>query len=106
MHDQQRPAQRGYALQLPAGWQADNLKGRYQSLTQADMTRLQEAGYRNQLMVMQASGGVMTRDYIQGAPIRVLASGPAGGVIGSAHVGVAKGASSGTSRWRMAVSRG
>lgn len=53
--------------------------------------RLLEGGYRNQLMVMQASGGVMTREYINGAPIRVLASGPAGGVIGSAHCGKAKG---------------
>lgn len=53
--------------------------------------RLHDAGYKNQLMVMQASGGVMTKEYIEGAPIRVLASGPAGGVIGSAHVGVAKG---------------
>ena len=55
------------------------------------VTRLEEAGYQNQLMVMQASGGVMTREYIHGSPVRVLASGPAGGVIGSAHVGVAKG---------------
>ncbi|MDE8650297.1 hydantoinase/oxoprolinase family protein [Novosphingobium album (ex Liu et al. 2023)] len=55
------------------------------------VTRLAEGGYRNQLMVMQASGGVMTKDYIDGAPIRVLASGPAGGVIGSAHCGKAKG---------------
>jgi N-methylhydantoinase A len=55
------------------------------------VTRLAEAGYRNRLMVMQASGGVMTKEYIDGAPIRVLASGPAGGVIGSAHVGLAKG---------------
>jgi len=53
--------------------------------------RLREAGYGNRLMVMQASGGVMTREYIEGSPIRVLASGPAGGVIGSAHAGVAKG---------------
>lgn len=53
--------------------------------------RLGEGGYRKQLMVMQASGGVMTVDYIQGSPIRVLASGPAGGVVGSAHVGTAKG---------------
>lgn len=53
--------------------------------------RLEEAGYGNRLMVMQASGGVMTREYIDGSPIRVLASGPAGGVIGSAHVGLAKG---------------
>jgi len=55
------------------------------------VSRLSEAGYRNQLLVMQASGGVMTKEYIDGAPIRVLASGPAGGVIGSAHTGVAKG---------------
>jgi N-methylhydantoinase A len=55
------------------------------------VARLAEGGYRNRLMVMQASGGVMTKEYIDGAPIRVLASGPAGGVIGSAHVGVAKG---------------
>jgi N-methylhydantoinase A len=55
------------------------------------VARLKEAGYRNQLMVMQASGGVMTREYIEGSPVRVLASGPAGGVIGSAHVGAAKG---------------
>ncbi len=53
--------------------------------------RLQDAGYQNQLMVMQASGGVMTKEYIDGSPIRVLASGPAGGVIGSAYVGGAKG---------------
>jgi N-methylhydantoinase A len=49
------------------------------------VSRLKEAGYRNQLMVMQASGGVMTKEYIEGSPIRVLSSGPAGGVIGSAH---------------------
>lgn len=55
------------------------------------VSRLRDAGYARQLMVMQASGGVMTREYIEGSPIRVLASGPAGGVIGSAHVGVEKG---------------
>ena len=53
--------------------------------------RLDRAGYRNRLMVMQASGGVMTKEYIDGSPVRVLASGPAGGVIGSAYVGAAKG---------------
>ena len=52
--------------------------------------RLREAGYRHQLLVMQSSGGVMTRDYLRGSPIRILASGPAGGVVGSAHAGVAK----------------
>ena len=55
------------------------------------VSRLAESGYPSQLMVMQASGGVMSRAYIEGSPIRVLASGPAGGVIGSAHVGKAKG---------------
>ncbi len=55
------------------------------------VSRLKEGGYQNQLMVMQAGGGVMTKEYIDGSPIRVLASGPAGGVIGSAHTGVAKG---------------
>jgi N-methylhydantoinase A len=55
------------------------------------VSRLKDGGYRNQLMVMQASGGVMSKEYLEGSPIRVLASGPAGGVIGSAHVGVAKG---------------
>jgi N-methylhydantoinase A len=55
------------------------------------VSRLKDAGYKNQLMVMQASGGVMTKEYIDGAPIRVLASGPAGGVVGSAYVGVEKG---------------
>ncbi|PTU30112.1 hydantoinase/oxoprolinase family protein [Stenotrophobium rhamnosiphilum] len=55
------------------------------------VVRLKDGGYKHQLMVMQASGGVMTKEYIEGAPIRVLASGPAGGVIGSAHVGAAKG---------------
>jgi N-methylhydantoinase A len=55
------------------------------------VTRVREAGYAKQLMVMQASGGVMSVDYIQGSPVRVLASGPAGGVVGSAHAGVAKG---------------
>ena len=55
------------------------------------VSRLEQAGYRNRLMVMQASGGVMTKEYIDGSPVRVLASGPAGGAIGSAHVGAAKG---------------
>jgi N-methylhydantoinase A len=64
---------------------------RVTSYLESLVSRVKAAGYRNQLMVMQASGGVMTREYIEGSPIRVLASGPAGGVIGSAHVGVAKG---------------
>jgi len=53
--------------------------------------RLRAAGYERELLVMQSSGGVMTREYLRAAPVRVLASGPAGGVIGGAQVGVAKG---------------
>ena len=64
---------------------------RVTSYLESLVARLHEAGYRDELMVMQCSGGVMTKAYIEGSPIRVLASGPAGGVIGSAHVGVAKG---------------
>ncbi|HYP62614.1 MAG TPA: hydantoinase/oxoprolinase family protein [Acidocella sp.] len=51
---------------------------------------LKKNGYARQLLVMQANGGVMTKEYIDGAPIRVLASGPVGGVVGSAYVGSAK----------------
>lgn len=64
---------------------------RVTSYLESLVSRLKQAGYKSQLMVMQASGGVMTKEYIEGSPIRVLASGPAGGVIGSAHVGSAKG---------------
>jgi len=52
--------------------------------------RLREAGFSRELLVMQSSGGVMTREYLRGSPIRILASGPAGGVVGGAHIGAAK----------------
>jgi len=64
---------------------------RVTSYLESLVERLKKAGYRNQLMVMQASGGVMTKEYIEGSPVRLLASGPAGGVVGSAHFGVMKG---------------
>jgi len=54
--------------------------------------RLRAAGFARELLVMQSSGGVATREYLRAAPVRILASGPAGGVIGGACVGVAKGA--------------
>ena len=53
--------------------------------------KLQEAGYRHELLAMQCSGGVMSREFIRQKPIVVLASGPAGGVMGGAQVGVGKG---------------
>jgi N-methylhydantoinase A len=54
--------------------------------------RLRAAGFAREVLVMQSSGGVMTREYLRGAPVRSLASGPAGGVIGAARFGVSKGA--------------
>jgi N-methylhydantoinase A len=54
--------------------------------------RLQECGYSRHLLLMQSNGGVMTQEYLASSPIRVLSSGPAGGVIGSAAIGKAKGA--------------
>ena len=52
--------------------------------------RLRTAGYGRELLVMQSSGGVMTREYLRGSPIRILSSGPAGGVVGGAGVAAAK----------------
>ena len=52
--------------------------------------RLSEAGFQRQLLVMQSSGGVMSRDYLRGSPIRILSSGPAGGVVGAAGLAAAK----------------
>src|SRR5262249_41021923 len=49
---------------------------RVTSYLESLVDRLKNGGYRNRLMVMQASGGVMTKEYIEGTPIRVLASGP------------------------------
>jgi N-methylhydantoinase A len=54
--------------------------------------RLNKSGYNRHLLLMQSNGGVMTQEYLAASPIRVLASGPAGGVIGSATIGSAKGA--------------
>lgn len=55
--------------------------------------RLRAAGYHRQLLLLQSNGGVMTREYLADSPVRVLSSGPAGGVIGGAATGAAKGAS-------------
>ena len=54
--------------------------------------RLRGAGLTSQLLVMQASGDVMTLDYLRASPVRVLASGPAAGVIGAAEAGRRAGA--------------
>lgn len=55
--------------------------------------KLHAAGYQHELLAMQCSGGVMSREFIRQKPIVVLASGPAGGVMGGAELGKSKGAS-------------
>jgi N-methylhydantoinase A len=45
--------------------------------------RLRESGFARELLVMQSSGGVMTRSYLREAPVRVL---------GAARFGTSKGA--------------
>jgi N-methylhydantoinase A len=57
------------------------------------VNKLHEAGYVRELLAMQCSGGVMSREYIRKKPVVVLASGPAGGVMGGAAVGKSKGVS-------------
>lgn len=54
--------------------------------------KLRAAGYSHELLAMQCSGGVMSREFIRQKPIVVLASGPAGGVMGGAELGRSKGA--------------
>ena len=46
--------------------------------------QLREAGYCGQLLIMQSTGGVMPPDYVSRRAVTLLASGPAGGVMGSA----------------------
>lgn len=46
-------------------------------------TRLREAGLTGQTVVMQSSGGTATIEQVLAKPVALLASGPAGGVVGS-----------------------
>jgi N-methylhydantoinase A len=45
--------------------------------------QLRAAGYAGQLLIMQSTGGVMPPDYVARRAVTLLASGPAGGVMGS-----------------------
>jgi N-methylhydantoinase A len=47
---------------------------------------LTEAGFTGQLLVMRSSGGAMTADAAERAPLHTVLSGPAGGVVGAAHL--------------------
>lgn len=51
-------------------------------------SRLQGAGVTSKLRIMQSNGGVSTVDACARRPIRILMSGPAGGVIGGAAEGL------------------
>ncbi len=53
--------------------------------------RLREAGVTSKLRIMQSNGGVSTVDACARRPIRILMSGPAGGVIGGASEGAMAG---------------
>jgi N-methylhydantoinase A len=46
---------------------------------------LRSAGYAGQLVIMQATGGVMTSDYVASRAVTLLGSGPAAGVLGAAR---------------------
>ena len=50
-------------------------------------TRLRRAGLKGQLLVMQSSGGVLTFEAARTRPVYMVESGPAAGVIVSAHLG-------------------
>ncbi|SEN34634.1 N-methylhydantoinase A [Gemmobacter aquatilis] len=50
-------------------------------------SRLREAGVTSKLRIMQSNGGVSTVDACAKRPVRILMSGPAGGVIGGASEG-------------------
>src|SRR4051794_31603111 len=45
--------------------------------------QLRSSGYGGQLLIMQSTGGVMPPDYVARRAVTLLASGPAGGVMGS-----------------------
>lgn len=47
--------------------------------------RLRDGGYGGQLLIMQATGGVMTPEYVTSRAVTLLGSGPAGGVLGAAR---------------------
>lgn len=54
-------------------------------------SRLREAGVTSKLRIMQSNGGVSTVEACAKRPIRILMSGPAGGVIGGASEGTMAG---------------
>jgi N-methylhydantoinase A len=64
------------------------LVGRYVERLQS---ALQERGYRQDIFIMQSSGGLVAPDLVRDYPIRIVESGPAAGVLMCAGVGPAEG---------------
>jgi len=54
-------------------------------------SRLEEAGVRGKLLVMQSSGGIFSSEAAARRPVFMVESGPAAGVIASAHLGTTVG---------------
>ena len=54
-------------------------------------SKLREAGVMSRLRIMQSNGGVSTVESCASRPVRILMSGPAGGVIGGASEGMMAG---------------
>ena len=54
-------------------------------------SRLRDIGFRGQLSIMQSNGGVMTPELAVEKPVAMMESGPVGGIIASARVGMALG---------------
>lgn len=57
--------------------------GKYVDRLEAALT---EAGFDGQFLIMRSAGGAMSADAARRAPIHTVLSGPAGGVIGAAHL--------------------
>lgn len=53
--------------------------------------RLDALGYQGQALFLECRGGVMTRERALKAPLQTIDSGPAGGLVGAAHLAAAQG---------------
>ena len=58
------------------------IRGYLETLT----TKLHDAGFAHELLVMLSNGGVMTTEYVARKAVSIIGSGPAGGVTGACYV--------------------
>ncbi len=49
-------------------------------------SKLRDAGYAHELLIMQSNGGIMTADFLASRAVAALGSGPTGGVMGACSV--------------------